>query len=466
MLALAGLFMLAGLPAGAEDAHAGEQAPIEAASEAIREHLRQDGRLPFLEGIVLDAAIHAPAMLRQELVIAENDASYVRSRSRYLPEVDLRYDVGAFYEERDSISSDEQLRGGVRAELRATQPLFWWGAYDAERRRIILEEEIAEVESVVAYARLAESIRAGFYELLVQAGELDMLERRRAFAQNRLERTEILAERGEATKTRLAEARLENRSLRYEAERARLDFTEALNAFRRRTGKLDLKAETLRELSREPLALPEIDLPAMRARLEAFRGEGFARSAPSRAAEAREEAVRQEIIIERADQRPLFNLGAGVRQQPYENIRGDYELQTLFFLGITGQWNLFDRFETRENIRSLRVRRRLIDAERATTRDRLVEGARSFLNRIDLARARLGLLQTRRELLGSERDLVARQLEQGTAGELDLQAAEEALLINAHEIQAARAEILSARTSFLTSVFEDPAVYAYRSTLE
>ncbi|MGF1483921.1 MAG: TolC family protein [Opitutales bacterium] len=418
-------------------------------------------QFPQLEHVLKEAALQSPTMVRKQLEVAQQDASRFRGWWTYVPEVNMNYNIGVFHEVRDGIAEGEEMRVAAEYVLRADQPLYYWGAWSARRKLAFAREDIAKEDAYLTYANLANQLRAAYLSLISAKAESQWLNLRARNAERRVRDMELEAEQGRRRATEVEAARLDLQSRRLSAERFALGLEQRFNDFRQMSGALDITIDNLPDNAE----LPVVSVEAMQQRLEVFRREGFVESTPAVIADHRQQAIGHELTIQRARQKPLFNLGAAIRQGPEEGTDGSYELQTIFFAGITGTWNLFDRRETQDNIRSLRIRRRLVDAELAIERDRRVAAAENALANLQLGRESLGLQKRLVQARTEDLKQVQARIDEGQADEGERERAIEQLRESELSLTKESARVLNAYYAFLGALLEDPALAYYQDSL-
>ncbi|MGF1449947.1 MAG: TolC family protein [Opitutales bacterium] len=434
---------------------------------ATSDHIFQSvsiGRLPEqfpqLEAVLRKAALQSPTMVRKQLEVAQQDASRFRGWWTYVPEVNMNYNIGVFHEIREGIDEDQDTRVAAEYILRADQPLYTWGAWTARRKLAFTREDIAEEDAFLTYATLVNELRAAYLSLVSAKAEADLRALRAQNAQRRVREMESEAAQGRRRPMEVESSRLELQSRQLNAERFALVLEQRFNEFRQISGALEIELDSLPAL----VEVPGFSIEDLESRLEAFRREGFGDSTPAKLAEHRQAAIGHELTIQRARQKPLFNLGAAIRQGPEEGVDGDYELQTIFFAGITGTWNLFDRRETQDNIRSLRIRRRLVDAELAIERDRRVAAAENALANLKIGRHSLDLQSRLVRARTEDLKQVQSRIDQGQADEGEREAAIELLRESELSLTKESARMLNAYYAFLGALLEDPALAYYQDT--
>ncbi len=421
---------------------------------------RAPEQFPQLEEVLRKAALLSPTMVRKQLEVAQQDASRFRGWWTYVPEINMNYNIGVFHEIRDGINEGEETRVAAEYVLRADQPLYYWGAWSARRELAFAREDIAEEDAFLSYAALVNDLRATYLSLVSAKAEADWRALRAQNAERRVREMELEAEQGRRRPTEVEAARLELQSSRLSAERFTLMLEQRFNEFRQISGALEIDLETLPA----KVELPDLSLENLQRRLEVFRREGFSDSTPAKLAEHRQEAIGHELTIQRARQKPLFNLGAAIRQGPEEGTDGNYELQTIFFAGITGTWNLFDRRETQDNIRSLRIRRRLVDAELAIERDRRLAAADNALANLRIGYQSLDLQQRLVNARAEDLKQIQARIDQGVADEGEREHAIQQLRESELSLTKESARVLNAYYAFLGALLEDPALAYYQDT--
>jgi len=417
---------------------------------------------PELEAVLLQAFSQAPQMIREELNIARKDASRWRGSATYLPEVHATYNIGGFHEIRDSVNSSDATRVGAVASLTASHPLYYWGAWDAQRKLGILDEEQAINQAVIAFINYCREMRGLYYRMVEQEMAAEVAETQVAIKQEELNRARTQLDQERITPDVFREAELAYLAADLQSSRAQADFEESLATFRQATGELDF-AVTMVDL---PGTLPPVDISTMEAHLEAYRERGYIDTVLGEEAMIANKMIDEQLVINRSRAKPNFNASASVQQAPYENSRGSYELQTIFFAGISGRWNIFDRDETRDRKRELLTARRLVEAEQRIQRDSVVTQAQSQLRILRLQARKLELTGEQVALQERQVALVRDKVDAGTEDPLNLQKAESNLLESRLENKKAATAIATAYETFYNLLGQDRTVAAFRRQIE
>lgn len=409
--------------------------------------------LPQLETALQHALAHSPDMLEREIELAQKDASRYRGISTYLPRVELSYQAGGYHEIRKNLDADEQNRAGGNYTLEASHPLYHWGAYEAKRDLALEEESIAAINYTLGFAKLCPELRKDYLGLIHKKATSELYELQANVAAEKLETTKQLAKSGRETQQDVDRQTLEAETLKLKHELHKSELANELINFRNRSGFFELVASEIPST----IQFPEFDLESMQTHIDQYFTTSFDHSIISKLARRHLKAIDNRTTMARSRQLPTLNMGAGVSQGPVEDD-GDYELQTIFFVGIQGTWTLFDRSETRDNLRSLNAARRLVKGKLQMERDRMRANANHALAQMAIALQAVESKESQTESVEKAKKLAQSLYEQGRIETAELNEA----LINTKtfelSILESQIDTLNAYYSFLATLLLDPAI--------
>ncbi len=401
------------------------------------------------------AATNSPAMREQEETVSQANADRFRSWMRHTPAITASYSVGAFYQTNASGTSDSTLTPGGSFTLTASEPLWHWGGFDAQTELGILTEEKAQNDAVIAYAKLCLDLRKRYYDLIVQKALAAMLAREVDSAKNRYDKAHLLFENGNATQAHVHELELDWKSLQTRQEDTDETFNAQLADFRRLTGSSSFAAEDLPD----HIFLPMLDQPGLQAQNENFEKNGVNQSLAARSADLNEKALDRKITMSNASRRPMFDLAASVSQQPYINAANNgLKFGTIFFVGVTGSWSLFDRGESFAATQALYSQKRVAENQFVDTRELTKNDADHSLRLINLGLRALDLLKSQYAQQQEDYSRVQILASTGQTEQTDLDDSRDALLDTRQQILSRQADVADAYYSFLSDIFQDPAL--------
>lgn len=406
------------------------------------------------EALLRRAAQTAPAMQEQEVLIAQADAFRFRGWRQYMPYVKADYQGGYFnlLGSADPNASKGQGRFGGTYNVSAYQPVWHWGAIEAEKAFAFAREKKALVESQVAWRALVGELRAAFLEAVVAKANVALAERRLVAARLRAAHADEAYAQGRLVAYERTTMRLTLREQELSLTKAKVALAALVARIRTQSGDDAITVASL------PETLPDVqwNSEALAAKLADYERVGIDASPETEQAVYAAEAIRNQRIIAEARELPTFNLGINVSQTPIER-NGGFGMQTYLFAGVMGSWNIFDRDTTYENVRALRLAERLVTTRRDAGRKETLVTLRGDLERLDAAgRARdlrLELVTLREESVA----VTAARVRSGTLRPEDLAVAEEALAQTRFELLQDRAEILGAYHDFMAGVLLAPA---------
>ncbi|HTB64330.1 MAG TPA: TolC family protein [Opitutales bacterium] len=407
-----------------------------------------------IEQLLAYAANHAPAMTTQAELIDQSDASRFRSWIRHMPILTASYSVGLYYAATGANSGGSATPGGSLT-LQASQPIWHWGGFDAQTDLGILNEQIAQNEGVLNYAKLCLDVRKRYLALVVLKAQAATYAREAESAQRALDKQNLLLTLGRATQKDAHNAELDLNKVKLNADKAATDLKNQLNEFHRVTGSANFGESDLPD----HIYLPVAENTTRQAELDAAEKNGPATSPLSRDAALQDEALQKQLIMNQASRKPQFDLTASVSQSPYVNASNSgLKFATIFFVGVSGSWVLADRGESVAEDEKLNSQRRMVESQYADTRAQTMNDATNCLNQIDLG---LRACVTLKALYAQEQENYRQaqtMMGLGRGDPTDLDSARDALLDTRLELLTREADIAGNYYSFLSDIYLDPAL--------
>jgi outer membrane protein TolC len=393
-------------------------------------------------------------MLEQADLIDQADASRFRSWMRHMPVLTASYSVGVFYQATGTSGGSSVTPGGSLS-LQASEPLWHWGAFEAQTNLGILTEQIAQNEGMLNYAKLCLDVRKKYYALIVLKAQADTDARELDSAQHLLDRRRLLFSLGHGTLKDVNDAEVALNKLKINQDQAATDLRDQLTDFRRLTGSRTFTADEVPD----HVYLPVAEQTGLQAQYADFQKNGLDHSLIAREAELHEKAVDQQLTISRASRKPQLDLGASVSQSPYINSSNNgLSFGTIFFVGITGSWTLFDRGESVAQDNKLYAQKRQIENEFTDTREQTLNDAADSLNQIDLGLRDLAILKAQLAQQQDDYRHLQTVLALGHDGQTEQDAARDALLDTRLQLLTRQTQVATSYYSFLSDIYRDPAL--------
>jgi len=401
------------------------------------------------------AATQSPTMREQEDTVAQVEASRFRSWVRQMPVISASYSAGAYLQANDGGGAANSLTPGGSFSITLSRPLYHWGGFTAETALGILKEKMAQNDAILAYSRLCLDLRCRYLALVVDKAQAALYTYELDFAARRLEKEKILLGQGQSTATKVSELDLESQSYDVKKRQADADLAHDLAEFRRLTGSHSFSVEDLPD----HIFMPVVDTTNLQSQKQDYEKGGFDRSPAANGAQLNQASLDQQIIINRANQRPLINLAASVSEAPYINSTGTgLKFGTIFFAGINGSWMLYDRDEAFARTNSLLAQRRVVETKLLDTREQSFNDSASDLDQIDLGLRALAVLK--QQLTQQQADYGRIQVLQsnGQTEKTEVDSARSTLLNTRFEILKRQAQVANGYYSFLSQLYRDPAL--------
>lgn len=416
---------------------------------------------PQLEAILRSAVQQSPQMLNRalELEIAENNR--IVARSNLLPTLG----GWANYLEAKDTRADQSGRLDVTKigyNFTLTQPVFHWG----ERRNLA---KIGEIQSAIAkgqyreaYRAFAQNLRTDYLRLIVQKVGVERSGVNLEYARSQLAQAE----------DRLAKkviSELEIAGIRYSVEQATIaheqnqfNFEMAKASFARLSGTPTLADTAI------PDAIPVVagDNAAFNRLLAGFLGAPELPAPDAITARKQLEVQRLNLANVKTRLAPKINFVAGVSQdeQSYTiNVAEKFRVNSIF-VGVSGNWTIFDGFSAQMAKRTEIARERIMQSDYKQLTERLTQQAQTQVKLLDFAGRQMKLSD--RTLATAELVLKGKQEDfgRGVASETEVGLARIGLLdarVNAYLV---RTDFYIKTADFLATISEDPVVHNLSAT--
>ena len=310
-------------------------------------------------GEMLETARNEAGKLREfELLEAEAEARLDQARGRRLPDADLFLRTGPREEIRSGEAEDNSF-WAVNGGLRLSQPLFHWGAIQAEidQARIGLGE--SALASLQNELKLVHQLRSRYLRLVLNKVREALETTRRDILRERADATKIEVAADNAPDIDLRDARLDVEAAEIAIDRIRKSQARLRERLRTRYG----WSGPIKPPDRIPPLDPEPVLEWLQTE-EAALGNGrtfdFVPVRQHLAAMRRHEA--REVVIN-ASNRPKVDLFAsGI--QGVTNTAEDNNVNTFALtVGVSVRWNLFDGFRTQNQKLEARLKKNRMERE-------------------------------------------------------------------------------------------------------
>ncbi len=406
-----------------------------------------------LDQILSLAATKSPTMVQQKDSVDVADASQYRSWMRYTPVITASYSFGLFYQATGT--SGGSLTPGGTLTIQASQPIWHWGAFDAQTNHEKLRERLAQNEAVLAYSKLCLDVRKRYYDLIVLKAKQASYPGQIALAQRVLDH-EILLRKEDRSTAKLVNAdEVALEKLQAEQEKATIDFDHQLLEFRRVTGSSTFSADDVPDR----IYLPVVDDPGLKTELEAAEKNQLGGSPLAIEEDIYGRMLDQQLIISRASRKPQLDFTASVSQTPYINSANNgLKFGTLFFIGLTGTWTIWDRGSSVAQDSALLAQKHQVETQYADLIAQTRNDAANSLHQID---AGVRLLANLKKLYGLQQgDYRQTQtlIDRGRGDPTQLDTARNALQDTRLQILTQQAVITDSYYSYISDIFQDPAL--------
>jgi len=388
-----------------------------------------------------------------DLEIAENGR--VEARAGLLPTVGGSYRITETQDDR--ADQTEVLRvKKIYYDLSLYQPLFFWGERRNNARIGVIAKQMAEGNYREAYRQLAQQLRGGFGNLVVQKVALARAQRYMVYARQQVAIAEARLAKKEISDLDAFPVRLAAERGQIALEQSEFDFENAKQSFARLAG---IATITDSQIPDEIPAVP-YSAEAFDQLLAGFLG---AKENPNADVVNQRRQVEVNQLSYRNQQtrlRPKVSavMGASQDEQAYSiNASQKYRVDSRY-VGVQIMWSIFDGFASNAATRSALARRRQAENDLAEISDRVQRQAQTQVRYINFAARSMSISD--RGLDSGHGALRAKQDEfkRGIASEADVSMAELSLFDARIAAYSARLDLMLKIGEFLGTLNQDPVV--------
>ena len=314
------------------------------------------------------------------------EANALIRSARNHPSLDGFVQYHGQWEQRDQ-SNDNKFSQRFLYGLTLRKPLFHWGALDANRRigEILLHS--ARENLFAKQSLVRNEFKRRILVLYISRQESTFAEYTLEHHKRMLEVAEDNHEQGIASLQDLESARMNYRQAFQDSLRIRNQFRNIRHQFLRDFSVADdILAKIPKELPRLPM-----DLDSWRERLKNFQQSGFRNHPEYRAALGAIDVQENQILVDRARNRPLIDLVVGANQDDttYMMAELDDRFRQIYFGGVRVTWNIFDGYETKGRINLAQaLRDQAVERKKRLAR-KLAQDALQFLHELENSNARM-----------------------------------------------------------------------------
>jgi outer membrane protein TolC len=415
---------------------------------------------PGLRDVLHSALQQSPQMITRNLDLASAEASRYQAASAEWPSVSAGTSFGG-----GQSSSIIRLDALQNAPFLAAysygfsvgQPLYHWGALQAQTDIAHLHIQMSEHQYAAAYGQLALTLRSQYLSLIAQKYQLrnahlslDQTKASVAVVEDRFKS-------GAATPDELANARLGLDDANLSIDRATENFAHAKRLFLLTAGLSDLDDDTIPD----EIPRPVYSADTVEALLQNFENAGLHDTFQAQIYDdqIREGALNYKIAKYRLY--PHLDLQLGFGQQDQSQVSGSTVVHNQVFsdsVGVGIGWSIFDGFATRGFKLAALTSKRLAERNRQNYLDQTLEQARESERQLVFSARAMAIAERRfqfsEEALQRAKDdfklhtLSRAGMDQATSGFYQAQAA----------IFGARADFLSSWSGYLSLLNVDPVL--------
>ncbi len=406
-----------------------------------------------LEQILSLAATKSPTMVQQGDSVDAADAAQYRSWVRHTPVIAASYSFGMFYQATGTTGGS--LTPGGTLTLQASQPLWHWGAFDAQTNLGLLRERLAQNEAILNYAKLCLDVRKRYYDLIVVKARQAAYPGEIAAAQRVLDFERLRLHEGRSTEQLVNVDVVALDKLEAQQVKATSDFDFQLQEFRRVTGSTTFSPDDIPDR----IYVPVVDDPGLKTKLETGQKNRLGGSPLAAEEDLNGRIYDQQLIISRASRKPQLDFTASVSQTPYINSANNgLKFGTLFFIGLTGTWTVWDRGSSVAQDSALLAQKHQVETQYADLRAQTLNDASNSLSQIDAGVRLLANLKQQYAVQQGDYRQVQTLISLNRSSPTELDAARNALLDTRLQILTEQAAITDSYYSYISDIFQDPAL--------
>ena len=341
---------------------------------------------PELHDVTAEAVQNSESMIEALFQRDRAEANALIRSARTHPSLDGFVQYHGQWEQRDQ-SNDNEFSQRFLYGLTLRKPLFHWGALDANRRigEILLHS--ARENLFAKQSLVRNEFKRRILVLYISRQESTFAEYTLEHHKRMLEVAEDNHEQGIASLQDLESARMNYRQSFQDSLRIRNQFRNIRHQFLRDFSVADdILAKIPKELPRLPM-----DLDSWRERLKNFQQSGFRNHPEYRAALGAIDVQENQILVDRARNRPLIDLVVGANQDDttYMMAELDDRFRQIYFGGVRVTWNIFDGYETKGRINLAQaLRDQAVERKKRLAR-KLAQDALQFLHELENCNARM-----------------------------------------------------------------------------
>ncbi len=411
--------------------------------------------VPALRPVIENALRQSPRVFLASLAKLQAEQQTLVTSSPLYPHLDANLSYDQQREERNAVWAN-----GSRLIYSAgiSYPLFNWGAVKAGVQIGKIQAEMAANNLQEAYQLAALEVRREYLQLILTKGSLQAARFRLDLEQRHLELVQTRVEAGELPSYSLSTTQnsFDDASLGFDRAQQGMDL--AIKRFRRLAGLEELNADSIPDEIPRVTAAPKKEMVPLRTEFLADGGFEDKARFENKELEIRRERLNAAIL--RVNQRPMFDVRAGVSQDELAretDITRRSKLSAVG-IGVRLRWNIFDGFASRGRLLSTRTNLRRLENDLQNVTSDLKEAAETAFSELDFAGRSLDVAERRFGPVPQNFRRAQEDFDSGLISEDDLNDAQSRLYSAQISVYSARAAYLNALATFLSSVNADPAV--------
>lgn len=410
---------------------------------------------PELQPILTAALQQSPRMIEKNLDLEVAAGELMQAKAGLYPF------AGASFTETQTRDKREDIKDYLDTEklyysFSVKQPLFYWGDLKNRAKVGEIRQKMAHKQYSQAYGVLAQEIRATYLRLVIQKAQLQATTYSQQQSEQALRLAEDRLKNRVISEAEIFHPRIEVQQAILNSDRMREAFAESKRAFRLLTG---LPAP---EDAAIPGMVGRIAIPTGEADrlLAGFLSQPEPKTFATEAMKSQLEIERLNYSIVRTALRPKFDLVLGISQdqQSYStNLAAKYGVQSTY-IGVAGNWAIFDGFASRGATRSTLARLRKLEAGYKQLTESLGTDAQRAARQVGYAERQMliqdQLMDSATNFLQYRKDEFAR----GTVSETDVAAVQAIYNKELIATTQQRSEYLLKFSDFLAMIMQDPAL--------
>lgn len=414
--------------------------------------------LPALKEILNSALRRSPETIAREFEVLASEARVDIARGPLLPQAGGNFNYGATQTATASDTSSQTRDSGFFYNFGVSQAVFHWGALknqaDAARISLLVQQK----SFVQARRDLNVKLRSAYLALIAEKARIRQVREALRLLREDVAITKTKRESGAVSPAALASDELRLRESVLELNRAELEFANNRGRFVRLAG---LPPELPEDQIADDIPRPTYSESVVDAIAATLLRDNAKSTLEFEIYDLRLREAQLHEKIEATRLWPKFNASANYSLENTTNVNGNLAEQRAVArqsIGIAGQWNIFDGFATRGAKREAFVAKRALEYQKTVDIDRLLQSAQALQRALKFDAEQLELTDIRRGMAVEGHKRVTEEVGFGFMAKGEVARAKLGILQTEARSLEARATFLARWSEFVALAGGDPVL--------